>query len=381
MKTSVKIFVTVILMAILSTNINAKVWRINNIPGVNADFSSLSSAITAAAAGDTLYVEGSHLSYGDVTLSKRLIIIGTGYFITNNDSTQANPSPSRVNLLTINNGAQGSIITGITADGTPAHGNSTVTVNTSDITFLRCYFYSSAPNSGTYTNRQGAVLRLSNAANNIVISGCYIYQTYSYTPSSCSSCSFNVYSLQLMGNNNNIIINNNIIRQGSRTSATTTYNSQYAFWMSNTSYAVITNNIFIGASEAYNSSVANNIQIIGGVSGNFNTSGSFPCILQNNIGHSTQFGTSNGNQSNVTMANVFTYTGAGDGVDHYYKLKVNSPALGAGVQGEDCGVFGGAGAMKLSGLPGIPAIFQATVPPTATTTGGMNINIKAKVHE
>jgi hypothetical protein len=127
----------------------------------------------------------------------------------------------------------------------------------------------------------------------------------------------------------------------------------------------------------------NNIQIIGSAtaSASFQQSGSYPNVVQNNIGNSTQFGTTNGNQSNVTMSNVFTYGPGDEYTDNHYTLKAGSPAIGAGVSGEDCGIFGGDGAYKLSGIPAIPAIFQAVIPATANTGDGITITIKSKTNK
>jgi hypothetical protein len=367
-------------MLVMSMQVSAKVWRVNNITGVHANFNNIATAMAAASAGDTLYIEGSPVSYGSITVTKPLTFIGAGYFLTSNPETQAFPSTSRIELLTINAGASGSVFIGITSNGTTAYGNSLVTVNTSNISFIRCHFQGAPGTSGSY--RSGAVLRLASGVNNILISSCFIYQSYTFTGSSCSSgCPDAVYAIHMLGNNSGIVVTNNIIKYGSKTSQSSWGGSQYAIAMPSNSSAIFVQNVIIGSFQAYNSSVVNNIQILGGVNGIYITSGSFPNVTQNNIGHSTQFGTTGGNQSSVTMTNVFTYSGGGENVDNHYTLKTGSPALGAGVQGEDCGAFGGTSPMKLSGMPSIPAIYNATVPATGTTSSGININIKSKTHE
>ena len=47
-------------------------------------------AYAAASAGDTIYIESSPVPYGPLDMYKRLVVIGTGYFLSENDSTQAN---------------------------------------------------------------------------------------------------------------------------------------------------------------------------------------------------------------------------------------------------------------------------------------------------
>jgi hypothetical protein len=47
----------------IAMTMDAKVWRVNNRTNVQADFTTLSSAISGASAGDTIYIEGSPDSY------------------------------------------------------------------------------------------------------------------------------------------------------------------------------------------------------------------------------------------------------------------------------------------------------------------------------
>ncbi len=63
-----------------SIHANARIWRVNNNAGVVADFTTVAAAVTAAAAGDTIYIEGSATAYGGSGLNKKLTFIGTGYF-------------------------------------------------------------------------------------------------------------------------------------------------------------------------------------------------------------------------------------------------------------------------------------------------------------
>ena len=56
------------------------------------------------------------------------------------------------------------------------------------------------------------------------------------------------------------------------------------------------------------------------------------------------------------MTTVFKYTGSTDG---RYKLKAGSPAIGYGVGGVDCGIYGGPEPYVLSGMPTVPASLAA----------------------
>ena len=52
----------------------AKIWRVNNNTGVVADFATVQAAHNAAASGDTIHLEGSATSYGQLSCTKKLVI-------------------------------------------------------------------------------------------------------------------------------------------------------------------------------------------------------------------------------------------------------------------------------------------------------------------
>lgn len=370
MKTFTSIL-TLAALLVVSTNAFATVFRVNNTPGVNANFTSMSTALSSASVltDDTLYVEGSTISYGVVNVTKRLVIIGSGYFITENPQTQAILPPSRFDRLTFTSPAAGSVIIGITVDcvSCQSTGTGAVEASVNNLVFSRCNFINSAPTS---TVSSGSTLRIT--ANNIIVSSCFISQTAVFT-----SGSFIGNQAIRIDGGTGIVVANNIIKLGVKGTNYDSVGQQYAFWMTTgSSTATIVNNVFMGRLAVLNASVQNNILI----SGSYVTNGSFPSSSFSNIGNTTQFGTANGNQQNVTMANVFTYGPGSENVDNHYQLKAGSPAIGAGLGGVDCGAYGGTGAYYLSGMPGIPSIFDAIVPAIGNTGSNLGINVKAKAH-
>ncbi|MGE0086198.1 MAG: hypothetical protein AB7S75_17460 [Desulfococcaceae bacterium] len=66
--------------------------------------------------GDTLYVSGSPVHYGSLTVSKRLNIIGPGYFLEENPNTQVGFLPAKVTSPTFKPGAEESVISGMMID-------------------------------------------------------------------------------------------------------------------------------------------------------------------------------------------------------------------------------------------------------------------------
>lgn len=313
------VLLTGLVMFILVSS-NATVWRVNNTPGVNASFSTFSAAHNAAYvySGDTIYLEPGAGTYGDVTITKKLIIIGNGYFCSENIETQSNISTSRFDKITLNNGSQGTIIEGCQFEE--------MSINTSNIVIQRNFMSNSG--GGLYFN--------TNDIANIIIRDNYLFTGGTTSYSSYYSIKSTVIGV------NNVVISNNFIK------VLATGSDDYSLYLNSGFSGVIENNVIIGNTYVNNSSCRNNIQ----VSGTFTQTN---CTYTNNLGSSTQFGTSNGNQQNVIMANVFLGAGSTDG---QWQLKPGSPAIGAGVGGVDCGMFGGDFPYVLSGIPAIPAIYQ-----------------------
>src|SRR5258708_3568687 len=87
-----KIFYLCTSFLFVGLTVSAKIWRVNNNVGVVADFNNVTSAIAAASVGDTIHIEASAAAYASFNVTKRLVIIGTGYFFTDatpNPKTQA----------------------------------------------------------------------------------------------------------------------------------------------------------------------------------------------------------------------------------------------------------------------------------------------------
>lgn len=108
------------LFIIIETQSQAKVWRINSNIGVTADFQQAAQAIASPGVvnDDTLYFEPSSTNYQGFTLSKRLVIIGSGYFLSGTNSNlglQADPTGAYFGNATIlfDSTASGSTLMGL----------------------------------------------------------------------------------------------------------------------------------------------------------------------------------------------------------------------------------------------------------------------------
>ncbi len=286
-------------------------WRVNNT-GISAHFTTAQQAAGSSSVqtGDTLYFESSMNSYGNMELTKRLILIGPGYFLGQNPETQANIAQAKIENLTFSLGSKGSIMTGMTV-------NSWTTIQDTAITMTR--------------NNLGSTNVFNPSINNVI--------TQNY-----------IHSLNLSGSQGNTIANNIFVKSNACWDGNCLY-------MGSNSSAEIRNNIFKGCQSIQNAVYENNIAT-GTAANSNNTFTSTNSTIYNNIGASTQYGSSDGNQENIDMTTVFVNTVSPDGM---YQLLPGSPAIGAGVGGVDCGIFSGPDPYILSGMPDLPSIWYIDI--------------------
>lgn len=328
-------FVAILLVA---ASVQATVWRVNNLPGADADYATLQAAHNSVyvAPGDTFYLEASSGSYGDLTATKKFIIIGAGYFLAENLDKQANINSSIVGNITFNAGSDGSFISGCTIGK--------ITINASNLVIEKNYIV---------TDAQYELISFNGNTNNTFIRQNYIvnYKNNSST-----------WSIKCNATANNVLIEGNYI------------------WIDNNPYCKaievqsnfsgeISNNIIVG-NTIVNNVVFNNNILLTGTFTQTNTS------YNNNLCADTQFGNSNGNQQYVILANLFVGA-TGNSTDGQWQLKTGSPALGAGMGGIDCGMFAGDYPYKLSGLPTIPSIYYHEQI-IDNVNQQLNVTIKAK---
>jgi hypothetical protein len=300
--------VLIILIFLLTAAfLTAKTITVDNRPGAN--YQSMTDAINAAQEGDTVLVTGSELVYANITINKNHItVIGPGYFLDENTGFQANTYPAKVGQVTFSASARESSVQGLyITKGVSMSGKQCILERN----------YVSGSTAG------GGGLRVEGNQDSCIIRQNYINTTSSFTT--------------LSGGTNTVFIYNNYIKASTMTvvaDAGEIYNN------------VISNNVSI-ENITYN----NNIQM----SGSFSTPNVIP---YNNMGHSTQYGTNNGNQSNVDMGTVFTSDSMSN--DDQYKLNPDGPAVGAGFAGVDCGMYDDTFGFKYipSGIPAIPSIYE-----------------------
>ncbi|MCX6304912.1 MAG: hypothetical protein NT040_08085 [Bacteroidetes bacterium] len=307
-----------VILCLIAGNTRAAKWRVNNT-GITANFTNCSEMVNSPLVlnGDTVYFESSMFSYGNANITKKLVIIGPGYFLGENDSTQADVKPASMNSVSFSAGSQGTIVKGMSF-------GSYVTITASGIVLEMNRFED---------------LSVS-ICSGIVINRNYIQ-------------AITVISAQ------NVLVSNNLVVK------TEAYGT--GLYVNGDASATMVNNIFLGKIVISNCLLRNNICTSLSMPSSFTALNS---VMENNIGASTQFGTSNGNQQNVDMTAVFTNSGSTDG---RYRLKAGSPAIAAGVGGADCGIFGGNYTYVLSGMVPGPSVWYMNM-------NGIDVTVKAKSH-
>ncbi|MEQ8474410.1 MAG: hypothetical protein RIC35_24650 [Marinoscillum sp.] len=348
-----KTLLALVLSCSLIVSIDAAVIQVNNNSGSDADYELLQEAIDEASYGDTLYISGSPNYYdgsSTIRLNKRLTLIGPGYFLGENLGL-ANNLTAKLYALVVGSGADGSRIMGL------------------DMT----RGYTSTIASSGITNQNADGSSSTNPPDNITFERNIFYNMYIKGSGHLIQ---NNYLRALTINNvtDNTIIQNNIFSHGIGDG------TSYSYTYTN---LLIQNNILNGVSDINGADIVNNIFV-----NDTNVNDCDNGQIKNNVFTTTESGaisaTSTGNtiQDNLfEKAEGTLFVSSSPSIDADYKLNGLSPAKDAGFNGVDAGAYGGSSAYVVSGIPPIPNITELTTTGTGTTSGGIQVRVKATVNQ
>lgn len=313
-------------LGILSAS--AAVHTVDNNPTSNAQFATIAAAIAAASDNDTILIQPSAVDYGNVTINKPLVIIGSGH------NTAFGHVVTATTMISSSN---------VTIDGIYVIGNGIgINGNNSNIIVRNCRM----TNVGVGAN-----------CNNIVISGNIIDQF-----SQIGNTSSNILVLNniingansFVGNCESIIFKSNII---------TAY---YYLFNSNSASATFTDNIFyLQSANAFNLEACIN------------------CSFQNNLTYSplgTVVDSPNSTLNNV--APTWDLNGLTTPAFNYsinYQMLSGAPATGAS-DGGQVGIYGAGFDFHMNGFPlGIPRVTLTNVAnPVVFPGGSIQVNFEAE---
>lgn len=136
-----KTIVTLVAVCAVMTA-NATILRVSNVNGSTAPYSTIQAAHDAASAGDTIMVDGSDTEYDNAVISKRVVLIGPGYWINENGLVQE-AAPLAKAELEIRSTAAGTVVEGLSFIKKINWG---IKINADNCVVRRCYFYHGASN-------------------------------------------------------------------------------------------------------------------------------------------------------------------------------------------------------------------------------------------
>ncbi len=327
-----KYYTFLFLITIVSLT-KATVYSVNNNTNAIGMFASAQEAIDAAFVGDTVFLHASSTSYGDITVAKRITLLGEGY----SNSSDGIAKKTEIRYLYLDSIAGGDPVSGLVIDG-----------------LIGGYYF--PYNSGA------------NGINNVVFKNCYI-PTYFYVKGqNWEIINCNIGYMETSYTISQIAVHNTIIR-----SSLTGFkggifsNCVIGAQISNCSFVQFSNCVFTKTS-AYQTN-SNNIAII---NSSFN-------VAQ----------TINANASNTATNCLFEVDPRFVNTTHY-QLKPDgatqgsvNPLIGAGADGTDIGVTGGTYPITImDGRTDYPQVHQVEVT-TGVIAPGENliINVHARTRK
>ncbi len=340
--TTLKLFLAILFICTAHLAI-ATISRVNNTLATDKTkkiYASLQAAHDDAGTTgtDTLLVEGTSKEYTELNCSKKLVIIGTGYFLNQNVG-QASGLSSTVQAINFKAGSEGSVIIGLTFSNNS--NNFAPHIFVSGIAIIRCYI----PNT----------IFIESSINSLVVLQNYI--TVSAITTVLTSVSFS-----------GVIVKNNVIQNLSVSSSAS----------SPCIFSTVEHNIFTSSISITAGSFRSNIITSQYATVNVNTN-----AFQNNLAPFAKITTVPTNQNYVKDANLFVgKTAANNNSDDAsYKILPGSAFAKAGYNNEEPGIFGGSEPYVLSGIPPIPSIYELQSDAVANKTDGLNVTIKARANQ
>ena len=372
MKKSILLFVaTTIVAAIITQSSFAKIWRINNHSNYDGStlwgdnfggtaaypvFAQIDQAVAFGIvnAGDTLHVEGSTTVYSFATITKRLVIIGTGYFLTDNPNTSNNVLATKLARIAFNAGSENSQLIGVDMVSAGNSFDRDVYINVNGITVKRCRI-------------EGQVVF------GFPLSDVYIIQNF--FPNTVVNNAINTNGNSFFTPPTDLVFNNNICQK------TLTWGTPIANPTTMWPILQCNNNVFDGPDNLANPNLAfstsefkNNILMPTNAKVNISASAG---NVSYNIGTlSTQFGAADNNLVVPAITTIFVTSASPDGS---YQVADGTVADNSGSDGTDRGAFGGTAVISrytLSGLAAIPVVYEITTPGATSTT--LPVTIKAR---
>jgi len=322
-KNSIMKFLLLFFLSAFAISAQATIHTVSNDPDNPGQYTTVQAAHDAALPGDTLYITPSETSYGNISMNRRLIIIGNG-FVTEVDGTIS--KMTRINDIDLDeslvSSSSGSKFISIIFRGMDAFEIDNITIEQCGVedrlTLSRC----------TNVTVKHSIVNLIDGSNGFfgVVSNCIFFspQRSNYTVKNCviiGTGGYNSSGLFV----DNVIFENNII-------------IQYPVTASNIQNTSFSNNIFFGMSGDPLPFDTNDN------SGSGNLVGVNPQFVEYDI-----FSGVGDHSFTTPLVHVF------DTED--WHLSSGSPGILYGTDGTDVGIYGGQDPWpEVSGYTGRPSM-------------------------
>jgi hypothetical protein len=374
-RTNLLLITAFIAVFLISANsAEAKIWRVNNGSNYNGTtlwgsnfggnpaypvFKQIDQAIAWSSVmdSDTIHVESSQFIYTSATITKRVVLIGPGFFLPDNLKTGNNLLDARVTRINFNAGSEGSTVMGLNIAVNTNSADGYIQIAADNITIKRCriersiYFHISG---GSGIQRVTIIQNF--FPDNYVTNALYFTNSNFVPPVE-------------------VIFNNNICKKTllwERSATGLAWNITQC-----------RNNVFDGPDNLATPSLrfttsdfSNNILMAVNAIVDITAT---PAQIAYNIGtQAAQFGTSN---NNLVVPDITSLFIGGDSKDGFYQIKSGSQAYQNGNDGSDRGAFGGSilsSRYTLSGLAPIPVIYEAVSSGSVSAETGLSVTIKAR---
>ena len=330
----------VLLLAAMS--VQAKYWKIGPSSVTGMDFATINAAVSSSdvASGDTLYLDQYYNESSEQTVTKKLVIIGTGYDTSFTDEGVVARLTGSINLK-----ANGIVVKSVRL--------STVIFYNDDCTLDRCYV--------SYISTQSSTAGLNH------IYSCYVSNYITgYSSSTSQRSLYDIQNCVIVGYISNLkssIINNNTIINNNSGSG--------SYCLSYISNSAITNNIILRTvSNYYSDALKSDVYASG--SGNtiehnvLSLTSSLSYYPTNKIGYGG------------SSSELFTQSG---NYSEYYKLADKSAAKGYATDGGEVGAHGGMFGCPSGGRPQYIPYFTKVTVGSRSENGKLPISLTIKIQD
>lgn len=329
----------------------AKYWKIGPSSVTGMDFASINDAMNSSnvSAGDTLYLDQYYNEAAEQNVTKRVVIIGTGYDTSLTDEQVVATLTKALNLKT-----NKAVVKSVKL--------STVNFYNTDCTMERCY----ATDVKTASSTSG----INHIYSSYIVGRIQGYSSSNYSMIDIQNCVVLNGKTYFNGEGmiqylTSSIINNNVIIDN----FTGTLNNRCLKSIDNTA---ITNNIIL----IPRSTSSLDYDIDSGVY----SSGSGNSIEHNIFSHHTNFAYYPNNKTGYgnSLSELFTQTGE---YSDYYKLAEDSPAKGYATDGGEVGCHGGMFGCPSGGRPQYIPYFTKVTIGSRSENGKLPVSVSIKIQD